>query len=39
MVRFVKGNFLLANNKSDVVFGMLFLIINNIDTNFQAQDL
>ena len=37
--RFFKKSFLLVNAKPDVVFGMLFLIMNNIDIDFQAWDL
>lgn len=37
--RFFEENFLLANIKLDIVLGMLFLTINNVDINFQAWDL
>ncbi len=37
--RFFEKSFLLPNVKSDIVFGMLFLTINNTDVNFQARDL
>ena len=35
-IKFLKKNFLLVDVKSNVVFKMLFLTINNIDINFQA---
>ena len=38
-MRFFEENFLLANVKLDVVFEIFFLIKNNININFQAQDL
>ena len=34
--RFFEENFLLANVNPDVVFGIPFLIMNNIDVDFQA---
>ena len=34
--KFFKENYLLANVKLDVVLGMSFLIISNIDIDFQA---
>ena len=37
--RFFEKNFLLANVKSDTVFGMLFLTMSNANINFQAQNL
>ena len=37
--RFFKESFLLANVKLDIVLKMLFLIMSNVDVNFQAQDL
>ncbi len=37
--RFFEKSFLLADVKPDVVFVMLFLIINNTDIDFQARDL
>ena len=37
--KFFQKSFLLTNIKSDVVFEMFFLIISNIDDNFQAWDL
>lgn len=37
--RFFEGSFLLADIKSDVVVRMSFLIISNIDIDFQAQDI
>lgn len=33
---FFEKYFLLANGKSDVVFGMLFWTISNANVNFQA---
>ena len=32
--RFFKESFLLADNKPNVVFEMLFLIISNVDINY-----
>ena len=37
--KFFEKNFLLANINPDVVFEMPFLPINNIDVDFQAQNL
>lgn len=37
--RFFKKKILLANVKSNIVFGILFLIMSNTDIYFQAQDL
>ena len=37
--RFFEENFLLADVKLDIVLGMLFLTMNNIDIDFQAQKL
>ncbi len=37
--RFFKESFLLVNIKPNIVLGILFLIISNIDINFQAWDL
>ncbi len=37
--RFFEKSFLLANDKPDVVLGMLFLTMSNADLNFQARDL
>ncbi len=37
--RFFEENFLLANVKPDVVLGMLFLTMSNVDVDFQAQDI
>ncbi len=37
--RFFEESFLLANIKPDVVFGMLFLTMNNADIDFQAWNL
>ena len=34
--KFFEENFLRANVKPDIVLEMLFRIMNNIDTNFQA---
>lgn len=36
---FFKESFLLVNVKSDIVFGIFFLIINNANIDFQAQNL
>ena len=36
---FFKKNFLLADVKPDVMLEMLFLTINNVDINFQVQNL
>ncbi len=37
--RIFKKSILLANVIPDLVFGMLFLIISNVDIDFQAQNL
>ena len=37
--RFFEESFLLANVKLDIVLGILFLTINNVDIDFQAWDL
>ena len=37
--RFFEKSFLLADVKPDIVLGMLFLIMSNIDIDFQARDL
>ncbi len=37
--RFLEKSFLLANVKSDVVLGMLFLTMSNANIDFQARDL
>ena len=37
--RFFEESFLLANVKPDVMLGMLFLTMSNVDINFQARDL
>ncbi len=37
--RFFEESFLLANVKPDIVLGIPFLTISNVDVNFQAQDL
>ncbi len=37
--RFFKESFLLAEIKPDVVLGIPFLIMSNVDDDFQAQDL
>ncbi len=39
MKRFFEESFLLADVKLDVVLGTLFLIMNNVDIDFQARDL
>ena len=36
---FFEKSFLLANIKSDVILGMPFLTINDVNNDFQAQDL
>ncbi len=36
---FFKKSFLFANGKLDIVFGMFFLTMSNIDIDFQAWDL
>ena len=37
--RFFEESFLLANVNPDIVLEMFFLILSNVDVNFQAQDL
>ena len=37
--RFFKENFLLAEVKPEIVLGMLFLTMSNVDVDFQARDL
>ena len=37
--RFFENSFLLTEVKSDIVLGISFLIISNIDIDFQARDL
>ncbi len=37
--RFFKKSFLLADVKSDIVLGMLFLTISNADVHFQTRNL
>ncbi len=37
--KFFEESFLLVDIKPDIVFGMLFLTMNNTDINFQARDL
>ncbi len=37
--RFFEESFLLADVKPDIVLGMLFLTITNVDVDFQAWDL
>ncbi len=37
--RFFEENFLLADIKPDVIFGMFFITMNNADIDFQARDL
>ena len=36
---FLKKTFLLADVKSEIVFGMLFLIMRNVDVDFQARNV
>ena len=38
-VRFFEKSFLLANIKPNVVFGILFLTISNININFKTWNL
>lgn len=38
-VRFFEKSFLLANIKLNIVFGIHFLTINNVDIDFKAQKL
>ena len=37
--RFFEESFLLADVKPEIVFGIPFLIMNNVDVDFQAQNL
>ena len=37
--RFFEKDFLLADIKSNLILGILFLTMNNININFQAQNL
>ncbi len=37
--RFFENSFLLVNTKPDVVLGILFLNMSNVDSDFQAWDL
>ncbi len=37
--RFFEKSFLLADVKPDIVLGMPFLILSNVDIDFQARDL
>ncbi len=37
--RFFKKSFLLVDFKPDIVLGILFLKMSNIDINFEARDL
>ncbi len=37
--RFFEENFLLADVKLNIVFGIPFLIMSNANVNFRAQDL
>ncbi len=37
--RFFEESFLLANVKPDIVLGMLFLTMNNVDVDLQVWDL
>ena len=37
--RFFQKSFLLANVNLDIVLGMFFLTMNNINVNFLAQNL
>ena len=37
--RFFEESFLLANVKLEIVLGMAFLTMSNIDVDFQAQNL
>ncbi len=37
--RFFKESFLLADVKSDIMLKIFFLIMSNIDINFEAQNL
>ena len=37
--RFLEKSFLLADVKPDIIFEILFLIMSNIDVDFQARNL
>ncbi len=37
--RFFEEKFLLAEVKSDIMLGMLFFTMSNVDVDFQAWDL
>ncbi len=37
--REIEESFLLADVSQDVVLGMFFLIMSNVDVDFQAKDL
>ena len=37
--RFFEESFLLANVSPDIVLGMSFLTMSNVDVNFQARDV
>ena len=37
--KFFKKNFLLADVKLDIMFGIPFLIISNVEVDFQVQNL
>ena len=37
--RFFEESFLLANVKPDIVLRILFLTMNNVNIDFEAQDL
>ncbi len=37
--RFFEETFLLVDIRPDIVLGMPFLTMNNVDVDFQAQDL
>ncbi len=37
--RFFEKSFLLADIRPDIIFGMPFLTISNIDIDFQARNL
>ena len=37
--RFFENSFLLADFKPEIVLGMLFLTMNNVDVDFQARNL
>lgn len=38
-IMFFEKSFLLANVKLDIVFGMLFVIMSNVDISFKAWNL